>query len=114
MLGEVKIIIQDLRDPDGGYVQTVPDIPSLDKIVLDFRKGEAFLRDSEEGWSDYCRFEVRRGAAGSDDQIIIFWPSWADDQAGEQVGKDLEPKPDPNPIWEQMIEDWIFGRDEEV
>jgi len=30
------------------------------------------------------------------------------------IGKDLEPEPDPNPIWEQMIEDWIFGRDEEV
>ena len=114
MLGEAKLIIRDVRPSGGGYVQFKPDIPSLDKIVLDFRRGEAFLRDSEEGWSDYCRFEVRRGAAGSDDQIIIYWPSWADDQAGEQVGKDLEPEPDPNPIWEQMIEDWIFGRDEEV
>ena len=112
MLGEAKIIIRDLRDPDGGYVQTVPDIPSLDKLVLDFRRGEAFLK-SEEGWADFCRMEVRREGPGSEDKIIVFWPSWADDQAGEQVGKDLEPEPNPNPIWEQMIEDWIFGRDED-
>ena len=77
MLGEVKLIIRDCRS-GVGYVQFKPDIPSLDKIVLDFRRGEAFLR-SEEGWSDYCRMEVRRGAPGSEDKIIIYWPSWADE-----------------------------------
>ena len=111
-LGEVKIIIRDVRPSGQGYVEFKPDIPSLAKLVLDFRKGEAFLK-SDQGWSDFCRMEVRRGGPGSEDKIIVFWPSWADDQAGEQVGKDLESEPNPNPIWEQMIEDWIFGRDED-
>ena len=78
MLGEAKIIVRDVRPSDGGYVQTVPDLPSLDKVVLDFRRGEAFLK-SDEGWSDFCRMEVRRAAGSGDDQIIIFWPSWADE-----------------------------------
>lgn len=81
MLGEVKIIIQDVRDSDGGYCQGVPDIPSLDQLVLDFRQGKAFLRDFEEGWTDICRFQVQRAVGSGDDQIIIFWPSWADEES---------------------------------
>jgi len=79
MLGEVKIIIRDVRPSGQGYVEFKPDIPSLAKLVLDFRKGEAFLKSDDEGWSDFCRMEVRRAAGSGDDQIIIFWPSWADE-----------------------------------
>ncbi len=79
-LGEVQIIIRDVRPGGCGYVDFKPDIPSLGKLVLDFRRGEAFLKSDDEGWSDYCRMEIRRGKPGEQDLIYIFWPSWADEE----------------------------------